>query len=145
MDVVLIVCLVTLWIALLQGDTKVNFWYLEYICRAYVYVNFDFFSVLDLQVTLVINGLFDCGLPWWRPVTLVIFLSPVLWSTHKGCTGTDFLYSSQCKCLSRDTVLWSCKGTGVQHEPPLYGFHHYSLQYLPFYRANVQAKTHEYM
>ena len=36
----------------------------------------------------------------------------------KGCTEAVCLYSSQCECLSGDTVLLSCKGTGVQCEPP---------------------------
>ena len=50
-------------------------------------------------------------------------IQPVSGVINKDCTEAECLYSYQCECLSRDTVLQSCEGTGASvlsthHQPP---------------------------
>ena len=50
-------------------------------------------------------------------------VQPVSGVINKDCTEAECLYSSQCRCLSRDTDLQSCEGTGACelptcHQPP---------------------------
>ena len=50
----------------------------------------------------------------------LIPVQPVSGLINKDCTKAVCLYSSQCRYLSRDTVLQKCKGTGVLCELSLH-------------------------
>ena len=64
--------------------------------------------------------------PLFSKPFVICFFQPVSGVINKDCTEAEYLYSSQCECLSEDTVLQSCEGTGASKLTP----HHQPLHYI---------------